>query len=253
MPVIRKPLIIVIIVVALFTLVWYSGGQRDQSSLPLPTAQRIVETAPGTSANTTQFAFEEYRNGKLGVSFKYPAQTLSYYARCKKDQDGYYTTDLDLLPVTVVEDGNTLYITNPYYFEASGEKTVGEYIYNKKCGKVETTLPLLRKNEGPGHIIKVANAQSDTEINAFIKSLVREGCVLEKKEARRDGQFTLYVKDIGNKQFGGCYPTGYTLTYNPIAKKVAYFRYGQDCVFFQGQEGKEICLSEILRDSIRMF
>lgn len=252
--VMKKPWLLLTILVLLtgaFLLMSKIAPQSSKQTIP-STNQRIIQTSPATQENTSLFAFEEYKNEKLGVSFTYPKETLSYYGKCKKDENGYYITDLDLLPVTVIEDGNTLYITNPSFFEATDEKTVEEYIYNTKCDKVETTIARLRDNKGTGHIIKIATVQNDTDINKFIKDIAGDGCVLGEKTKKENGQFAISIKDIGSKLISGCQVNG-PITYNPVTKKVLYFRYGQDCVFFQGKENNEVCLSDTLRDSIQMF
>lgn len=242
----------ILIIVLVFSLIFFYQ-KRNSNRLTLPiTNQRIIETTPATKENTSIYNFKEYRNDTLGVSFKYPEQTFTYHGKCKQDSNGYYVTELDLLPITVLEDNNTLYITNPYYFEATNEKTVGQYIYNTKCEKVETTIALLRENQVTGHVIKVASVQDDKDISKFITNIAGDGCVLGEKKQKDDGQFEIIIKNIGSRRFTGCQING-PLTYSPMRQKIFYFRYGQDCVFFQGQKGKEVCLSEILRDSIKLY
>lgn len=151
-----------------------------------------------------------YTNKEYGYSFDLPKQMLSNYGSCawsdyseyRNEPDHSYRPVAALTPVAILENGNTTYFANEYYYELTGRTVetdgVSELAFFSGCQKVDTTIESLEdpSNHYPSDWKIVATvATNDAQIESAIQDRFGSGCSLGDRTLS-DSQADVYDIDI---------------------------------------------------------
>ncbi len=216
------PLVLVLIVgiAAIGGVKYYSANQTASTPItvsysPKPSATPAVSAAPTlavtpspeSTLTSVDATYNLYTNTKLGFSIKVPkADNISGYS-CKyttENGDHSYRPVSGMVPITMLNDGNTVHMANTYFYQLSGETKSGDISYFSKCNKVTVTSeminnaiknPVKYSDYGIVHWDLVEKSiNSDAELAKFMRAQYGAQCeIADKKASTQDGVFDVTV------------------------------------------------------------
>ncbi len=133
-----EALLILAIAAILVGTGWYVWRQRNNSSAPT-NASSQNSTVNNTTRTATVANWVTYTNRKHGYSFLYPKTIQNGYGGCKKETNSYRPVTV-YTPTSVVENGDTVYLTNSYYYKLTGQTDDGGLSNFSGCVKTNSTV-----------------------------------------------------------------------------------------------------------------
>lgn len=223
----------------------------ELTATPSPTAQpeevqdKVTdEEQPPSELSRIDDTWNQYTNFGLGFSIKIPSVKMNAFGACEWNEengDHSFRPRYALVPVTVFEDANTVYITGEYQHVLSGEtretsENGGTRIFYSECEAVLNSLTLLRDPDSYQEMwaIVVEEVQNDQELEAFLRVRYGEGCSLgEKVEAGQAGVFDIHIQGDGKDLTDTACPInfGTVIKYYPVGGKVVAWNTGQAYTF----------------------
>ena len=149
--------------------------------------------------------WSQYVNHQLSFSIRFPNMMMARYGSCEwraENGDHSYRPKPALVPVSIFENGDVVYIASEYYYELSEETCTGDgHCSYAECTRVTNSLSLL---QDPANIYQqmwkfaVAEVHSDEELDDFIKSRFGSGCRLgEKTPGGHEGVYEVGIEGDG--------------------------------------------------------
>jgi len=209
----------------------------------------------------------QYTNYELGFSIDFPRTMVHLYGSCKWNEengDHSYRPEPGFVPVEIFEDGDTVYITNAYYHELTGETretdaSGGTRIFFSDCQAVTNTPELLGDPENQYQTnvwaIVTSDVHDDEELDAFIKARYGQGCSLgEKVPSKQEGVYDVAILGDGKALDQTLCPLNYgtVVKYYPEANKVVAWDTGQ-AYTFAADAGNTVTYDQEMIDSFRFL
>ncbi len=241
-----------------------TGTSTDTSDSITPveaTAEPTAEPTPTTQPEESQEAevgmeqrpselsmiddtWDQYTNFELGFSINIPRVKMNAFGACEWNEengDHSYRPRYALVPVTVFEENNTVYITSEYQHVLSGEtretgEDGGTRTFFSECEAVANNLSILNDPDSYQEMwaILVEEVQGDEELEAFLRARYGEGCSLgDKVDASQAGVFDIQIQGDGKDLAETACPInfGTVVKYYPEGGKVVAWNTGQAYTF----------------------
>src|SRR3989344_564950 len=139
--------------------VWNNRAKKESSTQNTASSTKKTESKKSTITDGPGTDWQTYTNHTLGFSVQVPKTISSYNGgQCTRQTEIYnnagvkvssqpsYRSATGVVPATVVEDGDNVYITESYSYQLTGEtKDSAGYSYFSGCEKVDSSPTLLRQ------------------------------------------------------------------------------------------------------------
>ena len=174
------------------------------------------------------------------------------------EEEGSFRPVGALVPVTVFEDENSVFIAAEHNFELAGERQDGGATYYDECNLVNNSLELLRDLQGfeePYWEITVEEVLDEVELESFIKERYGSGCSLgEQMPSLQDGVYDVKIDGDGKGlEVTQCDKKIATvIKYYPAGNKVAVWDRGQ-YYQFPADGNYSVTYDQDMEDSFRFL
>lgn len=207
----------------------------------IPTGTMAPTPPKGNTRTSIDSVWDLYTNNTLGFSIKIPKNFYHASGACQwNDAEKSYRPKVGLVPSSVFELPDSVYISSKDFYELGGETNKDGVSYFSQCTKVENTLAKLQdKNyfqEQDWKIIR-GNILSEEGLVGFIKDNYGQTCkVGAKKPTSQPDVFDVSI-DMGGAGPGapeanGCFINyAYAIKYSPSRKKAFTWVLGQATQF----------------------
>ena len=219
----------------------------EVANLPSPTVSPLDGQQPTIAG--VDASWNEYTNPILGFSMQIPKQMMAYYGQCQwSDQNGDHSFRpvQALVPVTVFENGNSVFITTQYYYELGGETQENNRSYFASCDQVQNSLALVQDQSNTLQQkweLVFADVATNQELDNFIKSEYGQGCGLgQQTPSQQQGVMDVKIDtgnfdDLEQAEANGCLVNYvYVIKYDPDKQKAVSWKMGQAMTFI-GEDG----------------
>jgi hypothetical protein len=198
-----------------------------------------VENAIGSEIISLDETWNRYTNYDHGFSISFPKTMASFRGSCTwNEEQASYRPQTAIVPVTIFEDSDAIYVAAEYYFELAAERTDATGVrYYDACTQVPNSLILLRDpraSSEPFWKLVASEVQDDTELDSFIKARYGSGCSLgEQAPSGQDGVYDVRIQGDGrNMEETQCLLNfGTVVKYYPDGNKVIAWDTGQAATF----------------------
>ncbi len=232
-----------IVIITLFSCVIFGGIYAYYIGMfePKHSEELLMPPMNGTSSSRAIIVKPEnlpldqrsttYRNERFGYSVVYPTYLLGV-ANC--DYDPYPPAGY---PVTVMEDGDSSFITATFYAYA---KYKDEDSYEYVCTNVHVTLDTIKQDMSDKlwyyygwQMVGQKNIANDTQLLAFIRKWYGSTCEIEAKHPTdQPGVFDIEISgdtdDLAAETSTCPLNFGYALKYSPSRQTAVTWKIGQD-------------------------
>lgn len=237
---------LIIVVFILAGLVVAGFIYRDQLNLLLGKTSALKELDE---------QWNEYVNYKLGFSIQIPKKWDAFFpGACKHNEYGRYI-GRGPVPVKIFEEGNRVYLTNEFYYQASQEN-------EEDCEKIWTSVPLIKQDTRIDvRYLEITIRELEDASDAQLQKIINEeyserkiDCELESLEKTETEQAGVY--DIDFYQGWGCanYSVFDKVRYYSQEKKLIFLGFHKSvCAFFFGEgDSSQTCLDDKIVNSFKL-
>ncbi len=164
----------------------------------------------GTSIVSLDDTWNLYTNYDLGFTFKFPKSAFHPNSSCQWIDNSYRTRG-GIVPVSVFEDSNNVYISTEFFYQLSGMNQINNIYTFSSCNRIENSISNLN-NDNYSQIQRswkfyIRTINNDFELENFIKERYGLGCKLgHKNTTNQTGVYDIQILSDGkNPEESNCF------------------------------------------------